>query len=545
MEVNQWKQAVVYQVYPRSFLDTTGSGTGDLNGVRKKLGYLSDLGVNALWLSPVYASPMDDNGYDISDYQAIAPEFGTMEDMEALIAEARGRGIGIIMDLVVNHTSDEHAWFQESKKSLKNPFRNYYIWRSPGPDGGPPNALRSIFGGSAWEMDATTGQYYLHLFSRRQPDLNWQNPRVREQIHTMMNWWLEKGISGFRMDVIDLIGKLPDEEITANGPELHRFLQEMHEASFGKYDVMTVGETWGVTPETARLYSDPRRKELSMVFQFEHICLTWDPEEGKWRPRELDFQALKKSFARWQKALHGHGWNSLFWNNHDLPRAVSKYGDEGHLRVVSAKMLATALHGMQGTPYIYQGEEIGMINARFDDLADYRDIETLNFYREKRAKGQSHAELMEVIKEHGRDNARTPMQWSAETNSGFTTGEPWIPLNRNYEEINVASALEDKDSIYYHYKELISLRRHFPVIIHGQFELLEPDHPEVFAYRRWDDDVSLLVLCNFFGKTTAFSIPEGLFLTEECCLLSNYKDLANTVQGKLSLRPYEAIIMKL
>jgi glycosidase len=319
------------------------------------------------------------------------------------------------------------------------------------------------------------------LFSRRQPNLNWQNPRVREEIHAMMNWWLEKGISGFRMDVIDLIGKVPDEEITANGPDLHRFLQEMHEASFGNYDIMTVGETWGVTPETARLYSDPGRKELSMVFQFEHICLTWDPEEGKWRPRALDFLALKKSFARWQTVLHGHGWNSLFWNNHDLPRAVSKYGDEGPVRVVSAKMLATVLHGMQGTPYIFQGEEIGMTNARFEDLAEYRDIETINFYREKSEMGHPHGALMKVIQEHGRDNARTPMQWSAEANAGFTTGEPWIPVNRNYTEINVAAALADEESIYHYYKALISLRRHNPVLVHGQFELLEPDHPEVFA----------------------------------------------------------------
>lgn len=429
MERQWWHSSVVYQIYPRSFKDSNGDGIGDINGIREKLDYLKELGIDVIWLSPVYKSPNDDNGYDISDYYDIMDEFGTMEDMDNLLKEANERGIKILMDLVVNHTSDEHKWFIEAKKSKDNEYRDYYIWRDS-VDGNEPNDLGSTFSGSAWQYDETTGQYYLHLFSKKQPDLNWENGKVRNEVYKMMNFWVDKGIGGFRMDVIDLIGKVPDEMITGNGPKLHEYLQEMNKAALEGKDLLTVGETWGATPDVAKLYSNPERKELSMVFQFEHIGLDQIEGKEKWDVKSLELLDLKKVLSKWQTELEGQGWNSLFWNNHDLPRIVSRWGNDKEYRIESAKMLATLLHGMKGTPYIYQGEELGMTNVRFDDINDYNDIESLNMYKDRLSKGYSHNEIMESIYAKGRDNARTPMQWDDSENAGFTTGTPWLAVNK-------------------------------------------------------------------------------------------------------------------
>lgn len=539
-----WHDAVVYQIYPRSFSDANGDGIGDLPGIIDKLDYLQTLGVSVIWLSPVFRSPMDDNGYDISDYCDIAPEFGTLADMDRLIEEAGRRDIRIVMDLVVNHSSDEHPWFVEARKSLDNPWRDFYIWRAPQADGSPPDAQRASFGGSAWEFDEASGEYYYHLFSARQPDLNWANPRVRAEVHRMMNWWLDKGIGGFRMDVIDLIGKDVDNGITVNGPMLHPYLQEMNRASFGTRDVLTVGETWSATPDIAKLYSDPQREELSMVFQFEHITLTHDPVEGKWKPRPLDLPGLKAIFAKWQTELADVGWNSLFWNNHDLPRAVSKYGDPGRYRVESAKMLATVLHFMKGTPYIYQGEEIGMTNVRFDSIDDYRDIETLNLYRERIAAGVPHDEMMAGIHANGRDNARTPMQWSDAAQAGFSSGEPWLPVNPNYREINVAAALADPNSIFHHYRRLIALRKQHAVIVKGDYQTLFEAHPQVFAYRRSLGDAQVVVIANFSADPVELEMPAELAGRGGECLVNNYAP-RGTLGALLALKPYEAFAVAL
>ena len=444
MERQWWHSSVVYQIYPRSFNDSNGDGIGDINGIREKLDYLKELGIDVIWLSPVYKSPNDDNGYDISDYCDIMDEFGTMEDMDNLLKEANERGIKILMDLVVNHTSDEHKWFIEAKKSKDNEYRDYYIWRDP-VDGHEPNDLGSTFSGSAWQYDETTGQYYLHLFSKKQPDLNWENENVRSEVYKMMNFWVDKGIGGFRMDVIDLIGKVPDEMITGNGPKLHEYLQEMNKAALEGNDLLTVGETWGATPEVAKLYSNPERKELSMVFQFEHIGLDQIEGKEKWDLKELELLDLKKVLSKWQTELEGQGWNSLFWNNHDLPRIVSRWGNDKEYRVLSAKMFATLLHGMKGTPYIYQGEELGMTNVKFEDINEYNDIESLNMYKDRLSKGYTHDEIMESIYAKGRDNARTPMQWDSTENAGFTTGTPWIAVNKNYNEINAKQCLQDEN----------------------------------------------------------------------------------------------------
>lgn len=539
-----WHDAVVYQIYPRSFSDANGDGIGDLPGIIDKLDYLQTLGVNVIWLSPVFRSPMDDNGYDISDYCDIAPEFGTLADMERLIGEAGRRDIRIVMDLVVNHSSDEHPWFVEARKSRDNPWRDFYIWRAPQADGSPPDAQRASFGGSAWEFDEASGEYYYHLFSPRQPDLNWANPKLRAEVYRMMSWWLDKGIGGFRMDVIDLIGKDVDRGITVNGPMLHPYLQEMNHASFGTRDVLTVGETWSATPDIAKLYSDPQREELSMVFQFEHITLTHDPVEGKWKPRPLDLPGLKAIFAKWQTELADVGWNSLFWNNHDLPRAVSKYGDPGRYRVESAKMLATVLHFMKGTPYIYQGEEIGMTNVRFDSIDDYRDIETLNLYRERTAAGVPHDEMMAGIYANGRDNARTPMQWSDAAQAGFSRGEPWLPVNPNYREVNVAAALADPDSIFHHYRKLIALRKQHAVIVKGDYQALFEAHPQVFAYRRSLGDAQVVVIANFSADPVELELPADLAGRSGEYLVSNYTP-RGALGPLLALKPYESFAMAL
>ncbi|MBV7299162.1 glycoside hydrolase family 13 protein [Enterovibrio paralichthyis] len=538
-----WHNAVVYQIYPRSFCDSNGDGIGDIQGIISKLDYLKTLGVNVIWLSPVYKSPMDDNGYDISDYQDIAPEFGTLADMDELLAKARDRGIRIIMDLVVNHTSDEHRWFEEAKKGKDNPFRDYYIWRKPNEDGSAPDDQGSLFGGSAWQYDEASGEYYFHLFSKKQPDLNWENPKVQEEVHQMMNWWIDRGIGGFRMDVIDLIGKEIDKGITGNGPRLHPLLQQMNRATFGDKDLLTVGETWGATPEIAKLYSDPAREELSMVFQFEHITLTWGNGD-KWTPVPLELPTFKAVLTKWQTELADNGWNSLFWNNHDLPRVVSKYGCDGEHRVKSAKMLATAMHLLKGTPYIYQGEEIGMTNVAFDTIEEYRDIETLNFYRERTENGVSPEAMMAAIHENSRDNARTPMQWSASTHGGFTEGTPWIQANPNHTEINVDAALTDTDSVFWHYKHLVEMRQQHPVIVYGSFTPLFAEHPSLFGYVRELDGVKIVAINNFSADTITVDVPAEWQIGGECLVHNGVARSA--LEQILTLTPYEsfAILVK-
>ena len=541
MERKWWHDSIVYQIYPRSYMDSNNDGIGDLRGIISKLGYLRDLGIDVIWLSPVYKSPNVDNGYDISDYYDIMDEFGTMDDMKELINKAKEFNIKILMDLVVNHTSDKHKWFIEAIKGKDNPYRDFYIWRDP-VDGGVPNELQSNFGGPAWTYDEASGQYYFHLHDKRQPDLNWENPLVREKIYEMINFWLELGVGGFRLDVIDLIGKDVDKLITKNGPKLHEYLQEMNKRTFGGYDSLTVGETWGATPEIAKLYSSPNRKELSMVFQFEVISL--DKQEGKsrWDLAPLDFIKFKETFKKWQVELYEEGWNSLFGNNHDLPRMVSRWGNDKEYRVLSAKMLATLLHGMKGTPYIYQGEELGMTNVRFEDINEYNDIESLNMYKDRISKGYTHEEIMESIYAKGRDNARTPMQWDNSENAGFTTGKPWLSINENYEVINAKQCLEDENSIFHHYRKLINIRKHNDTIIYGDYTLLCEDDNNIFAYVRELNGDKILVVCNFYDKEVDFNF-EGDFNHSEI-LLSNYKD-SSTLLENLTLRPYEAIMYRI
>lgn len=535
-----WQEVVVYQIYPRSFKDSNGDGIGDLPGIIEKLDYLEKLGIGAIWLSPVYKSPNDDNGYDISDYEAIMTEFGTMEDMDRLIAEAKKRNIRIIMDLVVNHTSDEHAWFVEARKSKDNPYRDYYVWADPSEDGGVPNGLRSAFSGSAWQLDEATGQYYLHLFSKKQPDLNWQNEKVRQAVYQMMNFWIDKGIGGFRMDVIDLIGKVPEKEITGNGPRLHEFLQEMNQATFGKHDLLTVGETWGATPEIAKLYSNPDRHELSMVFQFEHIGL--DQQEGgeKWDLAPVDLGKLKQIFAKWQTELDNQGWNSLFWNNHDLPRMISRWGNDGQYRVESAKMLAILLHMQKGTPYIYQGEEIGMTNTAISDISQARDIETINMYHERLANGYAKEDIIHSINVKGRDNARRPVQWNNHAFAGFSTVEPWIAVNDNYEKINVEQALANPDSIFYTYQKLIALRKANPIMIWGDFELVDTQD-EVFAYLRKYQGETWLVVTNFSNEAHDFKYDNAK--AKEIVIENMPVQLSECLD--LTLKPWQAFVVKL
>lgn len=538
-----WKSTTIYQIYPRSFADSNGDGIGDIPGIIGKLDYLQSLGIGAIWLSPIFASPMDDNGYDISDYQAVAPEFGTIDDFDHLVAEAGRRGIGILLDLVVNHTSDEHRWFKEARKSRDNPYRDYYIWRDPAPDGGLPNAIPSVFGGPAWRFDDQTGQYYFHQFSRRQPDLNWANPELRAEIYAMMNWWLERGIAGFRMDVIDLIGKEVDKGITAEGPHLHDYLKEMHRETFGGRTVLTVGEAWSATPGSALLYSGRDREELSMVFQFEHVTQGWDEDHGKWKPKPFDLVALKGVLGKWQLALAEDGWNSLFWGNHDLPRAVSRYGDAADYHVASAKMLATVLHLLKGTPYVYQGEEIGMTNAGFESIEEYRDIETLNMHRLHLEAGRSPEDFIAGANQNSRDNARTPMQWSQAPNGGFTDGVPWIAVNANHRRINVEAAVADEQSIFHHYRALIGLRKQHKVIVHGDFRSFLDQHPDVFVYRRSLDGERLLVVASFADHQVSLTLPDELRGAGRC-LIANYAPVS-ALDDTVSLRPYEAFAILL
>ena len=534
-----WKSSVVYQIYPRSFCDSNGDGIGDINGIRSKLWYLKKLGIDVIWLSPVYASPNADNGYDISDYYGISPEYGSMEDMKALIRECENCGIRIIMDLVVNHTSDEHPWFVEAKKSKDNPYRDYYIWRE-GTKGSPPNELESCFGGNAWEYSEETGEYYLHFYHKKQPDLNWENEAMRKEIWKMMNFWIDMGVGGFRMDVIDVIGKIPDQEIKENGPKLHEYLQEMNRETFGGKNLMTVGECWGADIENGSLYSDPERKELDMIFQFEQMLLDQVPGEQKWDLKPLELKQLKQAFAKWQKALEGKGWNSLFWNSHDLPRIVSRWGNDKEYRVESAKMLATVLHGMKGTPYIYQGEEIGMTNYPFSCIEDFFDVESVNMYRERKQMGYSEEEIMKSLCAKSRDNARTPMQWDNGPGAGFTEGTPWCRVNPNYTKINAEEALKDQNSIFYYYKKLIRFRKEEPILIYGTFELLCPEDEHVFAYVREWKGKKWLVAGNFYEKSARFDYPG-----KGRALLSNYEQESETRLEQMELRPYEAAIYEI
>lgn len=534
-EKTWWQDAVIYQIYPKSFQDSTGSGIGDLCGIISRLDYLKRLGIDAVWLSPVYRSPQDDNGYDISDYQDIDPLFGTLQDMEKLIAEAAKRGIRIIMDLVLNHTSDEHRWFQEARKSKDNPYHDYYVWRD-GVKGTPPNDMRACFGGSAWEWVEETGEYYFHQFSVKQPDLNWENPKVRREIYDMILWWMDKGIGGFRLDVIDQIAKEPDKKITTNGPRLHEYIKELSKETFSKGRLITVGEAWGADTEKAKLYSNPDGSEFSMIFQFEHIGLDQQPGKEKWDLAPLKLTELKRVLAKWQTELYGCGWNSLFWNNHDLPRIVSRWGnDSPAYREKSAKMLATILHGMQGTPYIYQGEELGMTNAAYR-VEDYRDIETLNIYKERLSKGYPEEEIMRSIHARSRDNARTPMQWDDGENAGFTTGTPWIRPNPNYKEINAKEQELAEDSVFHYYRQLIALRKQYDIFVKGKFRLVLPEDENIFAYIRTWDGQTLTVIANFGESIKPFHIED---MGEDArLLLTNAPDIQPGILGSYEARMY-------
>ena len=533
-----WKSAVIYQIYPRSFQDTNGDGFGDFQGIIKRLPYLEKLGIDCIWLCPVYRSPQDDHGYDISDYCDVDPMFGTMADMEELIGKAREHGIYIVMDLVLNHSSDEHKWFIEAKKSRENPYHDYYVWRD-GKEGVLPNDMKAAFGGSAWEWVPEVEQYYFHQFSVKQPDLNWENPKLRQELWDIINFWIDKGVGGFRLDVIDLVGKVPDEKITSNGPKLHEYIKEMTAHTFVRDNLISVGETWSATPEIAKLYSNPDGSELSMVFQFEHICLDQQEGKEKWDLAPLPFHKFKEVWNKWQTELYGCGWNSLFWDNHDLPRIVSRWGDEGQYREESAKMLATLLHGMQGTPYIYQGEELGMTNVKYE-LEEYRDIELFGMYKERRAQGYTHEELMESIYAKTRDNARTPMQWDTTEQAGFTTGKPWMKVNPNYTEINAAEQVDCEDSIFNYYRKLIQLRKELPVLTDGKFTMLDMDHDQIFAYLRDNGEDKLLVVCNFYGNTVDYAVSEKAENLE--LLIRNYTE--ENMQTDV-LRPYEARIYRI
>jgi oligo-1,6-glucosidase len=560
----EWfRNAVVYQIYPRSFADSNGDGIGDLRGIIGRLDYLQRLGVDVVWLSPVYTSPQDDNGYDISNYQDIDPVFGTLGDLDELLRELHARGMKLVMDLVVNHTSDEHPWFVESRSSKDNPKRDWYWWRPPR-DGRPaepgsePNNWGSAFSGPAWEYDEATGEYYLHIFSRKQPDLNWENPEVRAAIYDMMNWWLDRGVDGFRMDVINFISKdtsLPDGEVGPGmlygdgtpfyicGPRIHEFLQEMHGEVFAgrDKDLLTVGEMPGVTVQDAVLFTDPSRNEVDMVFQFEHVAL--DQEGGnKWRPKAMKLTELKASLGRWQSGLADRGWNSLYWGNHDQARAVSRFGNDREYRELSAKMLAGILHLHRGTPYIYQGEELGMTNMAFGAISDYRDIEVLNHHREATTHlGHTDAEVLAAVAPLNRDNARTPVQWDATRHSGFTTGAPWIVVNPNANHINAASQVDDADSVYNFYRRIIELRHNDPVVADGDFTMLLPDDEHIYAFVRSLPGRELLVVGNF--SDTEHPVPVDRSWAGAAIVVGNYPDAQPPAGDGFRLRPWELRVL--
>ncbi|CAH6825277.1 trehalose-6-phosphate hydrolase [Vibrio chagasii] len=547
-----WKTATIYQIYPKSFCDSGSKGTGDIKGIISKLDYLKHLSVDAIWLTPVYASPMIDNGYDISDYYAINPQFGTMEDFDLLLAEAHQRGIRIVMDIVVNHTSTEHAWFQSALGDKNSPYRDYYIWKDP-VDGQAPTNWQSKFGGNAWELDEATGQYYLHLFAKEQADLNWENPVVREEVKDVISFWAEKGVDGFRLDVINLISKqqdFPNDDIGdgrrfyTDGPRVHEYLKEISEAVFQKYGSVTVGEMSSTTLEHCQQYSNIDNSELSMVFNFHHLKVDYTNGE-KWTNAPFDFLQLKSIFNHWQTGLNGKGWGALFWCNHDQPRVVSRLGDDKNYRVESAKMLAASVHMMQGTPYIYQGEEIGMTNPGYTEISQYRDVESTNMYDIMvNRDGVDHQDMMAILAQKSRDNSRTPMQWNSEAHAGFSKAQPWLDVANNYPEINAEQALEDTDSVFYFYKSLIELRKEVPVITYGSYQDLLPEHPSVFAYSRESEEQTLLCINNYYGEGAECTLPERFDMTNAKCLLSNYQETDGSVTSHHQvLRPYETRIL--
>jgi oligo-1,6-glucosidase len=568
-----WKHSTVYQIYPRSFADSNGDGIGDLPGITAKLDHLQALGVDVVWLSPIYSSPNDDNGYDISDYRNIMAEFGTLADFDTMLAAMHARGIKLMMDLVVNHSSDEHPWFTEARQSRDNPYHDYYIWREPQADGSPPTNWEAAFTGSVWEWNEPTGEYYLHMFSKKQPDLNWENPALRQEVYALMRFWLDRGVDGFRMDVINMIskpwnadGSLPQAPVvregflqpgfalSCNGPKLGEFLREMREQVLDHYDTLTVGEAPLATIRQGVELTHARDGALNMLFQFEHMdldCINGHPN-GKWALKPLHLPDLKASMMRWQDALADQGWNSLYLCNHDQPRSVSRYGNDGPYRVQSAKMLATFLHGFQGTPYVYQGEELGMTNVQFPHIESYQDIEIRNMYRVAvHERGQDPQQVMQSIWAKGRDNARTPMQWSDAPHAGFTTGTPWLALNPRYPDINAAQALADADSVFHYYRQLIALRKQEPLLVHGRTEMLLPEHPHVVAYLRTvagEGSARLLVLCNFSAEAQTVDWKGGLPTGTAERLLGNYApdniDLAQWLHHP-TLRPYEALVLKL
>ncbi|AXN39448.1 alpha,alpha-phosphotrehalase [Peribacillus butanolivorans] len=552
-----WRKATVYQIYPKSFNDTTGNGIGDIKGIIEKLAYLNELGVDVIWLTPIYKSPQKDNGYDISDYYSIDEEYGSMRDFEDLVAAAHEHGIRIIMDLVVNHTSTEHEWFKRALESDDSRFRDFYIWRDP-IDGHEPNNWLSKFGGSAWKLDEKSGKYYLHLFDETQADLNWENPQVRQEIYKLMHYWFEKGIDGFRLDVINLISKnqqFPNDDGTlapgdgrkfyTDGPRVHEFLHEMNQSVLSNYDSMTVGEMSSTTIEDCISYSSPERNELSMTFNFHHLKVDY-PNGEKWAVGEFDFLSLKQILSMWQMEMHqGGGWNALFWSNHDQPRIVSRYGDDALYHQESAKMLATTIHMMQGTPFIYQGEEFGMTNPNFDRIEQYRDVETLNYFRIMKKQGMSEQEIYCILQQKSRDNSRTPVQWNELKEAGFTKGTPWIPVAENYRDINAAQALNDQDSIFYHYKKLIQLRKEYEIITSGDYKIIQSEHPELFIYVRSYRDEQLLVVNNFYAKDTKLILPAELLNNEsETILIGNYSHSLPLCR-KMEIRPYESVVYHL
>ncbi|MED3794904.1 alpha,alpha-phosphotrehalase [Niallia alba] len=556
MEQAWWQKAVVYQIYPKSFQDTTGNGVGDIQGIIKRLDYLKELGVDVLWLTPIYASPQKDNGYDISDYYSIHHEYGKMEDFDQLLKEAHQKGLKIIMDIVVNHTSTEHEWFKQAASSKDNPYRDFYIWKDGKEDGREPTNWQSKFGGNAWQYDEKTGQYYLHLFDVTQADLNWENEKLRDEIYKMMQFWFEKGVDGFRLDVINLISKnqaFPDDDgsvapgdgrkFYTDGPRVHEFIHEMNQEVFSKYDSMTVGEMSSTTLEHCIKYTKPERNELSMTFNFHHLKVDY-PNGEKWEIGEMDFHALKQILSNWQIGMNkGEGWNALFWCNHDQPRIVSRYGNDGKYHKESAKMLATTIHMMQGTPYIYQGEELGMTDPKFTSIDQYRDVESLNMYNILQANGKPEEEILEILRRKSRDNSRTPVQWNGEKNAGFTEGTPWIETAQNYKVLNAENALKNKDSVFYHYQNLIKLRKEYDIITDGDYELLAPDDDKIFAYLRSTDKEKLLVVNNFYEEEAEFKLPEHIDMTglTSEILLSNYSNSAFFGES-MKLRPYESII---
>nr|WP_286457906.1 alpha-glucosidase [Paenibacillus sp. CC-CFT742] len=555
-----WKESVVYQIYPISFKDSDGDGHGDLQGIYEKLDYLTDLGIDVIWICPIYESPGHDNGYDISDYYAIMRKFGTMEDFDRLLAAAHSRGLKIMMDLVLNHTSDEHAWFAESRSSKVNPKRDYYIWRS-GKNGQVPNNWESYFGGSVWKHDPETNEYYLHLYSEHQPDLNWNNPQMAEEMYEMVHWWLQKGVDGFRFDAVAHIAKaeglpsahnpdnqpvVPAYQLFSNLEQVHSILNKLNDMILKPYGPMTVGETSGLGPEQALAYVGTDRNELNMVFQFEHMFVDAKSSGiGKWNYKEWKLTELKEIMSRWQTVLHGRGWNANYMGNHDQPRPVSRFGDDGRYRVRSAQMLATWMLTLEGTPYIYQGEEIGMTNVAFPNIEQYRDIETMNYYRHYIAQGRDKNDIMKAIWLKSRDNARTPMQWDDTKHAGFTEGEPWIQVNDNYTEINVASAENDPGSVLHYYRKLIALRKKSKVLIYGEYELLLPDDPDIYAYTRTLDDEKMLIILNFRGHEPEMQWPEGWTEERAKLVISNVKRRYSTDEGTILLQPYEARVYRL